>query len=151
MNSIVFFLFLFAVYSSAHKYYSRETIRFWYDYNDVTPDVFKLAPPSHALVRYEKRDVNLGNVISSRFTKNQPRVYWRGNPHNYFALALVDPDAPSRKDPTIAQFRHWLVINIPGKNVKKGQVISKYFQPAPGEKTRWHRYVFFDLQTKRSN
>ncbi|KAI6180012.1 Protein D2 isoform X1 [Aphelenchoides besseyi] len=142
MNSIVLFLFLFAVYSSAQRWYDRETIRFWYDYHDVTPDVFKVAPQNYAMVRYERRDVNLGNVMSMRLIKNQPRVYWQGSGRNYYTLALIDPDAPSRKDPTFGQFRHWLVINIRGKNVRKGQVISKYIAPAPPEKTRWHRYVF---------
>ena len=28
---------------------------------------------------------------------------------------MVDPDAPSRDNPTAAQWLHWLVVNIPGK------------------------------------
>ena len=28
---------------------------------------------------------------------------------------MVDPDAPSRKNPTAAQWLHWLVVNIPGR------------------------------------
>ena len=28
---------------------------------------------------------------------------------------MVDPDAPSRDNPTAAQWLHWLVVNIPGR------------------------------------
>jgi phosphatidylethanolamine-binding protein (PEBP) family uncharacterized protein len=37
-------------------------------------------------------------------------------------------------------FLHWLVINIPGLDVKRGEVITPYMGPAP-PKGR-HRYVF---------
>ncbi|KAI6171785.1 hypothetical protein M3Y98_00900900 [Aphelenchoides besseyi] len=142
MNSIVFFLSLFFVFTSARRWYEAETIKFWYDYNDVVPDVFDAAPQKHAIVKYEKRIVDLGNVINNRFTKKQPKVIWNTESRSFYTLAMVDPDAPSRKDPKFGQYRHWLVINIPGNNIAKGKVISSYYEPAPPEKTRWHRYVF---------
>ncbi|KAI6219959.1 Protein D2 [Aphelenchoides besseyi] len=141
MNSIVFFLFLLFVFTSARRCYDAKTIKFWYDYNDVVPDVFKKAPQNHATVKYGKQTVDLGHVINPRFTKNQPKVFWDAKPHSLYTLAMIDIDAPSRKDPQFAQFRHWLVMNIPGNRIAKGKVISSYFAVGPPEKTRWHRYV----------
>ena len=34
--------------------------------------------------------------------------------HLTYSLAMVDPDAPSRKNPRAAQWIHWIVINVDG-------------------------------------
>ena len=39
---------------------------------------------------------------------------------------MVDPDAPSRKEPTYREWRHWLVVNVPNHSVKDGHVLSSY-------------------------
>ena len=40
---------------------------------------------------------------------------------------MVDPDAPSRDNPTAAQWLHWLVVNIPGEERNIGtKIISHY-------------------------
>lgn len=31
---------------------------------------------------------------------------------SYYVLVMVDPDAPSRADPQMRYWRHWLVANI---------------------------------------
>jgi phosphatidylethanolamine-binding protein (PEBP) family uncharacterized protein len=40
-------------------------------------------------------------------------------------LTVADPDAPSRVNPTMREWHHWLVVNIPGNDVKKGEVFKK--------------------------
>lgn len=54
----------------------------------------------------------------------------------------VDPDAPSRADPKWGEWRHWLVVNIPGCEVSKGEVLSVYIGSGPPQGTGLHRYVF---------
>ena len=39
---------------------------------------------------------------------------------------FLDPDAPSRADPKFGQFQHWLVTNIPGNDVAKGDEMTAY-------------------------
>ena len=43
---------------------------------------------------------------------------------------MVDPDAPSRDNPTAAQWLHWLVVNIPGRReilgLKSSHIINIY-------------------------
>lgn len=52
---------------------------------------------------------------------------------------MVDPDAPSRWNPTNAEWLHWLVVNIPNGQVEKGNEWVRYQGPAPPPKTGPHR------------
>jgi hypothetical protein len=52
---------------------------------------------------------------------------WPADPKSLYTVAMVDPDAESRLNPKLREFRHWLVINVPGSDVKKGKVVSEYW------------------------
>ena len=41
----------------------------------------------------------------------------------------VDPDAPSPDAPKFRYFLHWLVTNIPGVDVQRGDVVVDYMGP----------------------
>ncbi|KAM4836872.1 phosphatidylethanolamine-binding protein 4 [Thomomys bottae] len=64
-----------------------------------------------------------------------------------YMLVMVDPDAPSRLNPRMRWWRHWLVTNIKGSDIKKGKVQGKeltdYHAPNPPSATGFHRYQFF--------
>lgn len=55
---------------------------------------------------------------------------------------MTDPDAPSRKTPEFGEVRHWLIVNIPGNDLSKGQVVFDYIGSGPPKDTGLHRYVF---------
>uniref|UniRef100_A0A3B1K268 Phosphatidylethanolamine binding protein 4 n=1 Tax=Astyanax mexicanus TaxID=7994 RepID=A0A3B1K268_ASTMX len=63
-----------------------------------------------------------------------------------YTLILVDPDAPSRTNPTRSYWRHWVVVDIEGKGLRagdvKGSVLSDYTRPTPPQHTGFHRYQF---------
>ncbi|XP_028271155.1 phosphatidylethanolamine-binding protein 4 [Parambassis ranga] len=76
-----------------------------------------------------------------------PQVYLSGaHPKKIYVLVMVDPDAPSRTTPSSAYWRHWLVMDIKGSNLKKGQIqgttLTDYHPPSPPQKTGLHRYQF---------
>lgn len=54
----------------------------------------------------------------------------------------TDPDAPSRAKPEFREWHHWLVGNIPGNDVGKGETLSEYVGSGPPQGTGLHRYVF---------
>ena len=65
-----------------------------------------------------------------------------------YVLMMIDPDAPSRTSPTAAPIRHWLVGNIAGADllkgdVSKGDALSPYHPPGPPPGTSFHRYAQF--------
>ncbi|XP_066500479.1 phosphatidylethanolamine-binding protein 4 [Hoplias malabaricus] len=65
---------------------------------------------------------------------------------NKHTLLMVDPDAPSRANPTRSCWRHWLVVNIGGSELRagdiKGTVLSEYVRPTPPQHSGFHRYQF---------
>lgn len=54
----------------------------------------------------------------------------------------MDPDAPSRENPKYREWHHWLVGNIYGGDVNKGEVLSDYIGSGPPKGTGLHRYIF---------
>ncbi|KAM9081689.1 phosphatidylethanolamine-binding protein 4 isoform 1-T1 [Megaptera novaeangliae] len=64
-----------------------------------------------------------------------------------YILLMVDPDAPSRSSPKARFWRHWLVTDIKGADMKKGKIqgqeLSPYQPPSPPAQSGFHRYQFF--------
>lgn len=55
---------------------------------------------------------------------------------------ILDPDAPSRANATVREFRHWLFFNINDNDVKSGDVFFEYRGSGPPNGTSLHRYIF---------
>jgi phosphatidylethanolamine-binding protein (PEBP) family uncharacterized protein len=53
----------------------------------------------------------------------------------YTNLISTDPDAPSRVNPVRREFRHWLVVNIPGDRLDEGQTLTEYVGSGPPKDT----------------
>lgn len=84
-----------------------------------------------------------GVELKPRQVKNQPKVEWKpDSADSYYTLIMTDPDAPSRAKPEWREWHHWLVVNIPGNAVDKGEVLSAYVGSGAPKDTGLHRYVF---------
>jgi phosphatidylethanolamine-binding protein (PEBP) family uncharacterized protein len=60
-----------------------------------------------------------------------------------FLSRLVDPDAPSRSQPSNKEWIHWLVVNIPNGGLNYGgDTAIEYFRPTPPAGSGLHRYAF---------
>ena len=84
----------------------------------------------------------MGNEVTPMSVKDQPSVEWPTQVAQYYTLIMLDPDAPSRDKPTKREIKHWLVINIPGNDVTKGDTLAVYRGPSPSKGSGQHRYVF---------
>lgn len=77
--------------------------------------------------------VNLGNILKPRQVKDTPTVQYDAESNSFYTLCMTDPDAPSRQDPQYREWHHWLVGNIPGADVAKGETLSAYIGSGPPE------------------
>ncbi|XP_077250654.1 protein VERNALIZATION 3-like [Tasmannia lanceolata] len=84
-------------------------------------------------VIYSNREVTNGCELKPSVVVNQPRVEIGGNDlRTFYTLAMVDPDAPSPSDPTLREYLHWLVTDIPATtSTSFGQEIVGYENPRP--------------------
>jgi phosphatidylethanolamine-binding protein (PEBP) family uncharacterized protein len=112
---------------------------------EVIPDVVDEFTPSVELkVSFPKGDSKNGNLFAaSDLHYIEPDVIFTPPDKNaFYTLVKVDPDAPSRTNHSQREWRHWLVVNIPGHDVNKGEVITPYMGPHPPKDSGAHRYVF---------
>ncbi|XP_068152879.1 protein D2 [Drosophila tropicalis] len=116
----------------------------------IVPDIIPRAPNDFLKVSYKSglmaKD---GGELTPTQVKDQPCVEWNAEPDALYTLLLTDPDAPSRKDPKFREWHHWLVGNIPGNQVDKGNVLSAYVGAGPPQGSGLHRYVFLLFKQPR--
>ncbi|XP_055586703.1 protein D2-like isoform X2 [Uranotaenia lowii] len=109
----------------------------------IVPDVVPVPPESVLQITYPgELQVNLGNILMPREVKDEPVVKWTAEPNGLYTLCMTDPDAPSRTAPKFREWHHWLVVNIPGCAIDRGELLSEYIGAGPPKKTGLHRYVF---------
>ena len=108
----------------------------------VVPDVTDFVPPYVLQVTYGSNNVvDVGMELTPTDVKDPPAVSWDADPDTYYTLVMVDPDAPSRDNPTFREVNHWLVGNIRGPNVQSGDVVTEYLGSGPPRGTGLHRYI----------
>lgn len=54
--------------------------------------------------------------------KDEPRLMWPAEADSFYTVMLIDPDAPSRQNPQFKNVLHWLVVNVPGRDVAAGVI-----------------------------
>eukprot|EP00795_Rhopilema_esculentum_P007745 gene7745-13578_t len=97
-----------------------------YPYNDITScyETF----PLESLAERPKVDLEkLGKLTDKNVT-----------------LVMVDPDAPSSKNPSCRSWLHWIVTstNTKTKDILTGRELVKYQPPSPPSGSGKHRYYF---------
>jgi len=113
--------------------------------HQVIGDVVDDFTPSVDLqVSFPKGTVKDGNIFTaSDLHYVEPDVKWSpADKNTFYTLVKVDPDAPSRENHYNREWRHWLVVNIPGSDISKGEVLAPYAGPHPSKGSGLHRYVF---------
>ncbi|CAG2106364.1 unnamed protein product [Medioppia subpectinata] len=118
----------------------------------IVPDVINACPSTISKITFPgKLAVNLGTHLTPNQTSQQPQIEWPTKCGGLYTLAMVDPDAPSRAEPTMRNWRHWLVMNIPGNRISKGDIVSAFEGPEPPVGTGYHRYVFLVYEQKQGH
>ena len=65
-----------------------------------------------------------------------------------YTVVMTDPDAPSRADPKFREWRHWVVVNVPGTDVSKGLVYAPYIGSGPPKDTGMISFEFEEMHGK---
>ncbi|KAF9436792.1 hypothetical protein BGZ76_002976 [Entomortierella beljakovae] len=117
----------------------------------IIPDVIdSFTSKTLLVVSYgNDKEVALGNTLSVQETQGIPHVSFQAeSPSDKYTLILTDPDAPSRTNPRMREYRHWIVTNLSGSsdfqpaNVSQGNILTPYMGPAPPSGSGPHRYIF---------
>ncbi|KAL4201874.1 hypothetical protein AMTRI_Chr02g218160 [Amborella trichopoda] len=110
----------------------------------VIGDVIDMFVPTvDVSVSYVSKQVANGCELKPSGTAERPRFQLsaRSLDDNLYTLVMTDPDAPSPSEPTMREWLHWIVVDIPGgSDAMRGREIVSYMGPKPP--TGIHRYVF---------
>ncbi|KAJ1282964.1 hypothetical protein BS78_03G091400 [Paspalum vaginatum] len=114
----------------------------------VIGEVVDLFVPSISMtVAYGPKDISNGCLLKPSATAAPPLVRISGRRNDLYTLIMTDPDAPSPSDPTMREYLHWIVTNIPGgTDASKGEDVVEYMGPRPP--VGIHRYVMVLFEQK---
>lgn len=86
-------------------------------------------------------EARLGNELTPTEVRERPDVHFAADPYAFYTVLMTDPDAPSRNNPIRREWHHWLVVNVPGSQIEKGETLTEYVGSAPPKGSGLHRYV----------
>nr|ALS40432.1 putative odorant-binding protein A5-2 [Zeugodacus tau] len=110
---------------------------------EVVPDI--LDEPPKEMLKIEYNDglvVGNGEEFTPTQTKDEPKLYWTSEHESYYTVIMVNPDIPTRQNPLLREWLHWLVVNVPGADIAKGDIIDPYIGPMAPKMSGVLRYVF---------
>lgn len=88
--------------------------------------------------------ISKGEILSIDITKEQPKFEYNFEKDTYYTLIMIDPDAPSKKNPIYKNWLHWIAGNIKsdGKTLSFVTIVQ-YAKPSPPKNSGVHRYIIF--------
>lgn len=119
--------------------------------NDIVPEIIDVSPRNTLKILYPNGYyVKAGNLMKTIDVVEQPLVYWKTDPiaKDYYTIVMFSPDYPSRSNPILANFLHWMVVNVPGGRLEDGEVICDYLGALPEPDNDLHRYIFLVFKQK---
>ncbi|XP_022735469.1 protein MOTHER of FT and TFL1 [Durio zibethinus] len=114
----------------------------------VIGDVVDMFIPTVTMsVYYGSKHVTNGCDIKPSTAINPPKVSIDGHSDEFYTLVMTDPDAPSPSEPSMREWIHWIVSDIPGgTNPTQGKEILQYMGPRPP--VGIHRYILVLFQQR---
>jgi len=118
-----------------------------HDLDDFLPN---FNPKQEVVVKFPSgKKAALGKELSVVATLSEPQVTWEWEDDAFYTIIMTDPDVPSKSNPKEGEFRHWVVANIPGGDVAKGEEIQEYMAPSPPTGVGLHRYIILVYGQKK--
>nr|XP_018905716.1 PREDICTED: protein D3-like isoform X1 [Bemisia tabaci]XP_018905717.1 PREDICTED: protein D3-like isoform X1 [Bemisia tabaci]XP_018905719.1 PREDICTED: protein D3-like isoform X2 [Bemisia tabaci] len=110
----------------------------------VIPDVIPKAPKKLFKVSFiDGFTPKLGNILAPIVLKFPPFfIRWPAENDTLYTMVMTDPDMPSRHQPFLREWNHWLVGNMVGPDLSTGDTIAEYLPPEPQQDSGYHRITF---------
>lgn len=89
---------------------------------------YRCTTPPLVLQYGESSIVKCGNEMSQQEVGRLPSIVqhrWASE-LNLYTLLLVDPDMPEPGNPDMAEYLHYLAVNVPGRELRKGFALGNY-------------------------
>nr|XP_018905805.1 PREDICTED: protein D3-like [Bemisia tabaci] len=114
----------------------------------IVPDVFSHMPKHVMFGHFEGKEMSFGNSFTPDEIKKKPDYLdWPTNGTKaLYCLLAIGIDVPSKKEPKLRDFRHWLVGNIPSTDIERGQEIIPYLGAGNFLDEGSHRILFVVFQ-----
>ncbi|XP_069816837.1 phosphatidylethanolamine-binding protein 1-like [Dendropsophus ebraccatus] len=92
----------------------------------------------------------LGQIVTPRQITKRPTLEWEGmDPKKLYTIILTDPDVPSKHDRSMAQWHHYLVVNVKGNDLDSGHTLTQYVGSGAGKDTGMHRYTWLAYEQEK--
>ncbi len=88
---------------------------------------------SNISLKIKNQTIKYGEELSFDLTQNKPSLTFDKKNNKLYTIIMIDPDAPSRKNPTKKYYLHWLMIN-------NSTILMDYHGPHPPKNSGPHRY-----------
>ncbi|KAH8293240.1 hypothetical protein KR018_000968 [Drosophila ironensis] len=147
MKIVVVILLVFGVLGLVKSQDEDENVRRIMKEMEVMPDILDEPPRELLKIKYDNAfDIEEGKTYAPKELKFQPRLDWNADSETCYTVLMICPDAPNRENPMYRSWLHWLVVNVPGSDIMKGQIISDYFGPLPPKDSGMQRYLVLVYQ-----
>ncbi|KAH6933139.1 hypothetical protein HPB50_012490 [Hyalomma asiaticum] len=127
------------------------------DRSSIAPDLIETIPRAIFEAKFKAGEIAMGNHFTPEQASSAPSgIEFPRTEGATYAIAMLDPDAPSRRDPKFRPILHWLVVNVEAGDVKKpvnyksGTELYRYRGPRPPMGSGPHRYVFLAYKQYRT-
>ncbi|PVU91016.1 hypothetical protein BB561_004587 [Smittium simulii] len=111
------------------------------------PDVIpEFLPTTYLEVVYANRSMHFGTeyFTEKNETLELPLFNYTTKPDTLYTIALIDPDALSKKESPSAQSLNWFCTDIPGTNVSQGNsALNPYIPPEEYPGCGEKRFIYF--------
>ncbi|KAI4302551.1 hypothetical protein MLD38_038280 [Melastoma candidum] len=114
----------------------------------VIGDVVDMFIPCETIsVDFASKHVTNGCNVKPSAAAAVPSVKISGHSKDLYTLVMTDPDAPSPSEPSMREWVHWIVVDIPGGTTpNQGKEILSYIGPRPP--VGIHRYILVLFRQK---
>ena len=118
--------------------------------NEMVPEILDQVPESLLDLTFRTVRTFPGMRLTADVTRFNPMMRWDAKPDSFYTVIVSNLDINNRRNRTLSEYWHWLVVNVPGGNVDQGQVQLDLLHPlvmpdGDGD----HRFGYFVMKQPR--